>query len=86
VARKRTASSRSSASGSGFVQSIADFVVGIRQETTFFAIATLANLGCELAPLEAITQTHSDARPIVPDSIIPELRQQRSLQQNHIFH
>ena len=41
------------------------------------------HLGCELAPLEAITQTHSDARPIVPDSIIPELRQQRSLQQNH---
>ena len=40
------------------------------------------HLGCELAPLEAITQTHSDARPIVPHSIIPELRQQRSLQQN----
>src|ERR1700729_194391 len=40
------------------------------------------HLGCELAPLEAITQTHSDARPIVPHSIIPALRQQRSLQQN----
>jgi spermidine/putrescine transport system permease protein len=40
------------------------------------------HLGCELAPLEAITQTHSDARPIVPHSIIPELCQQRSLQQN----
>jgi hypothetical protein len=43
------------------------------------------HLGCELAPLEAITQTHSDARPIVPHSIIPELRQQRSLQQNHLL-
>jgi hypothetical protein len=40
------------------------------------------HLGCELAPLEAITQTHSDARWIVPHSIITELRQQRSLQQN----
>src|SRR6202167_6055210 len=43
------------------------------------------HLGCELAPLEAITQTHSDARPIVPHSIIPELRQQRSLQQNRFL-
>jgi CRISPR associated protein Cas1 len=42
------------------------------------------HLGCELAPLEAITQTHSDAHPIVPHSIIPELRQQRSLQRNPI--
>src|ERR1700733_14529625 len=40
------------------------------------------HLGCELAPLEETTQTHSDPRPIVPHSIIPELRQQRSLQQN----
>src|SRR5580692_2405518 len=40
------------------------------------------HLGCELAPLEEITQTHSDARPIVPHSIIPELRQQQSLQHN----
>src|SRR3984885_5217010 len=40
------------------------------------------HLGCELAPLEAITQTHSDARPIVPHSIIREVRQQQSLQQN----
>ena len=38
-------------------------------------------LGCELAPLEPITQTHPDARPIVPHSIITELRQRRSLQQ-----
>jgi hypothetical protein len=42
-------------------------------------------LSRELAPLEAITQTHSDGRPIVPHSIIPELRQQRSLQQNPRF-
>src|SRR4029077_18011095 len=39
-------------------------------------------LSCELPPLEAITQTHTDARPIVPPSIIREVRQQQSLQQN----
>jgi hypothetical protein len=39
-------------------------------------------LSCELGPLKKITQTHPDARPIVPDSIIPELRQEQSLQQN----
>jgi hypothetical protein len=39
-------------------------------------------LSCELPPLEAITQTHPDARPIVPHSIIREVRQRQSLQQN----
>jgi hypothetical protein len=31
-----------------------------------------------------ITQTHTDARPIVPPSIVREIRQQQTLQQNRL--
>ena len=38
-------------------------------------------LSCELPPLEAITQTHTNARPKVPPQSYGEVRQQQSLQQ-----
>ena len=41
-------------------------------------------LSCELPPLEAITQTHTNARPIVPPQSYGKSAKQRSLQQSQV--